>query len=231
MSSCPPAIHEILDNCWDENPNLRHSFTKIRDLLTKNLGRMGDNIIDYLIESMEKHAAALELEADNKMKMLEEEKQRSDDILSHMLPKTIAHALSHGIHPPPEVFESTTVQFSAVDGFSKLASGAKTPHNIIRILNALYTTCDFAIENYDVYKVETVKDAYMIVSGLPVRNGIRHADNIASLAFHMRRNVSLMELPVEILTDDSTKLRLRVGIHSGPCVAAIVGTRLPRYCL
>ena len=86
-SSCPPVIRDLLESCWDENPNIRPSFSKTRDLLNKQMGKVGDKIIDHLINSMEKHATSLELESDNKVKMLEEEKQRSDDILCHMLPK------------------------------------------------------------------------------------------------------------------------------------------------
>uniref|UniRef100_A0AAQ5X6S0 Guanylate cyclase domain-containing protein n=1 Tax=Amphiprion ocellaris TaxID=80972 RepID=A0AAQ5X6S0_AMPOC len=76
-------------------------------------------------------------------------------------------------------------------------------------------------------QVETIGDAYMVVSGLPERNGDRHADEIAKMALDLVaavRQVSIPHMP-------NTRLELRAGIHTGPCVAGIVGYKMPRYCL
>lgn len=67
----------------------------------------------------------------------------------------------------------------------------------------------------------------MVVSGLPQRNGIQHAGEIASLALHLLSAVLEYKIPHM----PGTQLQLRVGIHSGPCVAGVVGTAMPRYCL
>ncbi|XP_061648195.1 uncharacterized protein LOC133486672 isoform X2 [Phyllopteryx taeniolatus] len=80
-------------------------------------------------------------------------------------------------------------------------------------------------ESYE--KVETIGDAYMVVSGLPERNGDRHADEIAKMALDLVtavRQVSIPHMP-------NQRLQLRAGIHTGPCVAGIVGYKMPRYCL
>ncbi|OWA53393.1 Atrial natriuretic peptide receptor 1 [Hypsibius exemplaris] len=228
VSSCPSELHDLLERCWDESAMMRPTFPKIREALLKQMGKAGDSIIEHLIDSMEKHAAGLELEAENKMRLMVDEKKRSDDILCQMLPPSIALALTQGKHPEPETFASTTVHFSDIEGFVELIAEAKTPKDTVHILNTLYSVSDSVIEKYDVYKVETVKDAYMIVSGLPVRNGINHADNIATMALQMRREIAGMVVSNH---EHSPRLRLRVGIHSGPCVAGIIGTKMPRYCL
>lgn len=111
-------------------------------------------------------------------------------------------------------------------GFTELCAKS-TPFEVVDMLNDLYTCCDSIISNYDVYKVETIGDAYMVVSGLPIRNGDKHVGEIASLALHLLERVSKLE----IRHRKGELLQIRIGIHSGQCVAGVVGQKMPRYCL
>ncbi|KAM6045836.1 atrial natriuretic peptide receptor 2-like [Theristicus caerulescens] len=95
------------------------------------------------------------------------------------------------------------------------------------MLNNLYVCFDSRIESYDVYKVETIGDAYMVVSGLPERNGTKHADEIAKMSLDLVAAVRQVVIPHMPMG----KLQLRAGIHTGPCVAGVVGYKMPRYCL
>ena len=98
---------------------------------------------------------------------------------------------------------------------------------MVDLLNDLYTTFDSIIGNYDVYKVETIGDAYMVVSGLPKKNGIKHAGEIASMSLHLLSAIKRFK----IRHRPNDTLKLRIGIHSGTCVAGVVGLKMPRYCL
>ena len=98
---------------------------------------------------------------------------------------------------------------------------------VVNLLNDLYTLFDSIIEHYDVYKVETIGDAYMVVSGLPNRNGIMHAGEIASMSLNLLEALN----DFKIRHRENETIKLRIGIHSGSCVAGVVGLKMPRYCL
>ena len=76
------------------------------------------------------------------------------------------------------------------------------------------------------YKVETIGDAYMVVSGLPQPNQ-NHACEIARMALALLDSVETFKIPHL----PEKKLELRIGLHTGPCVAGVVGLKMPRYCL
>ena len=125
----------------------------------------------------------------------------------------------------PESYGSVTIAFTDIVGFTQI-SASSTPLQVVDLLNDLYSCFDSIIENYDVYKIETIGDAYMVVSGLPLRTS-KHAGNIASMALHLLSEIQTFE----IRHRPGERLNLRIGIHSGPCVAGVVGHKMPRYCL
>lgn len=105
---------------------------------------------------------------------------------------------------------------------------------IVNLLNQVYTTFDILTDpkkNPNVYKVETVGDKYMAVSGLP-EPCVDHARCIAHLALdimELSRTITLT--PGCDLLSGSREVRITIGIHSGEVVTGVIGKRMPRYCL
>ncbi|CAK9253436.1 unnamed protein product, partial [Sphagnum jensenii] len=175
---------------------------------------------------MEKYANNLEEIVEERTSQLVEEKKKTEALLDRMLPKSVASQLMRGEFVIPEAFDAVTIFFSDIVGFTSM-SATSTPMEVVSFLNDLYTLFDSIIRNYDVYKVETIGDAYMVVSGLPIRNGDLHSREIASMALELLESVKTFRIrhrPEQIL-------QLRIGIHTGPVVTGVVGTTMPRYCL
>ncbi|KAK3100996.1 hypothetical protein FSP39_000087 [Pinctada imbricata] len=185
-----------------------------------------NNIMDNLIRRMEQYANNLESVVEERTKAYIEEKRRAETLLYRMLPKSVAESLQNGKDIDPEVFESVTIYFSDIVGFTALAAQS-SPLEVVTLLNDLYTCFDATINNFDVYKVETIGDSYMVASGLPKRNGTLHAKHIADMALAILKEVfafKIRHLPEE-------NLKVRIGLHSGTVVAGVVGLTMPRYCL
>lgn len=175
---------------------------------------------------MEQYANNLEGLVEERTQDYLEEKKKCEELLYQLLPRSVAAQLILGKPVVAEVFEQVTIYFSDIVGFTAI-SAASTPMQVVDLLNDLYTCFDSIVGHYDVYKVETIGDAYMVVSGLPVRNGNRHAREIARTALALLDNV----YKFRIRHRPDEQLRLRIGLHSGSCVAGVVGLKMPRYCL
>jgi class 3 adenylate cyclase len=111
-----------------------------------------------------------------------------------------------------------------VVGFTKISAGVE-PIHVVRMLNQLYTVMDYCASLFPLYKVETIGDAYMVVGGLPHPDA-DHAQHVADFAVLVRSAVAVVQSPL-----DGSPLRIRIGIHSGPVMAGVVGNLMPRYCL
>lgn len=218
---------ELMRRCWAEDPTERPDFAHLKGAIRRlNKGQASSNILDNLLSRMEQYANNLESLVSERTQDYLEEKKKCEELLYQLLPKSVASQLINGQSVVAETFEQVTIYFSDIVGFTAL-SASSTPMQVVDLLNDLYTCFDSIVENYDVYKVETIGDAYMVVSGLPERNGTRHACEVARMSLALRDAVSRFR----IRHRPQDQLKLRIGLHSGPCVAGVVGLKMPRYCL
>jgi len=221
----PEYILTLMQECWAEDPDIRPDFTTIRNRIKPMRQGMKNNIMDQMVEMLEKYSNNLEDLVMERTRQLCVEKQKTEDLLHRMLPPSVARKLTEGIGVEPETFNQCTIYFSDIVGFTAMCSES-TPLQVVNFLNELYSKFDEIIQGFDVYKVETIGDAYMVVSGLPERTPY-HAGNIASLSIELLgavKNFRISHRP-------SDTLQLRIGMHSGPVVAGVVGLAMPRYCL
>ncbi|XP_053375519.1 atrial natriuretic peptide receptor 2-like isoform X2 [Mercenaria mercenaria] len=216
----------VMTCCWQECPQLRPDMHSLLKILIDINGKRKINIMDNMIKMLEAYSNNLEELVANRTEELDQEKQKTDRLLYQMLPPLAAEQLKRGEHVVPETFSEVSIFFSDIVGFTSL-SGASTPLQVIDLLNDLYTTFDEIIGRHDVYKVETIGDAYMVSSGIPRRNGKRHSGEIANMALDLLSAVTSFR----IRHIPEAKLQLRIGLHTGHCAAGVVGLTMPRYCL
>ncbi|KAG8185844.1 hypothetical protein JTE90_004386 [Oedothorax gibbosus] len=160
------------------------------------------------------------------MRKLDIEMKRTDELLYQMIPKQVADRLRRGEAAVDtcQYFECVTVLFSDVVSFTEICSRI-APMEVVSMLNCMYSLFDQLTEKHNVYKVETIGDAYMVVSGAPDQEECQ-ADKVCHMALDMVDVIGGLKDP-----STGESLKIRVGIHSGAVVAGVVGLKMPRYCL
>ncbi|KAM6159424.1 guanylate cyclase D-like [Rhynchocyon petersi] len=222
----PLECIQLMEQCWAEAPEDRPSLDQIYNQFKSiNQGKK-TSVADSMLRMLEKYSQNLEDLIQERTEELELERQKTERLLSQMLPLSVAESLKMGTTVEPEYFDQVTIYFSDLVGFTTI-SALSEPIEVVGLLNDLYTLFDAVLGSHDVYKVETIGDAYMVASGLPHRNGRRHAAEIANMALDILSsagNFRMKHAP-------DVPIHIRVGLHSGPCVAGVVGLTMPRYCL
>ncbi|EGD78967.1 guanylate cyclase [Salpingoeca rosetta] len=187
---------------------------------------------EYLYGSMFQSASAKNsnevdkklAELDQSMAEVQHKKKEIDSLLHSILPPTVAGSLARGEIPPAERYQHVTVLFSDIAGFTNISSDVPATE-VMDMLHELFLKFDDLADKHGCYKVETIGDAYMVAAGCPEKCE-DHALRVARLAIDMVRTAQSVLSPL-----DGEPIRIRVGLHSGPLMAGVVGRARPRYCL
>uniref|UniRef100_A0AAQ6ANK7 Guanylate cyclase n=1 Tax=Amphiprion ocellaris TaxID=80972 RepID=A0AAQ6ANK7_AMPOC len=223
-------VYMLIKSCWDEDPEKRPDFKKVENCLGKIISKIhnqdNESYMDNMIRRLQMYSRNLEHLVEERTALYKAERDRADRLNFMLLPGPVVKSLKETGVVEPELYDEVTIYFSDIVGFTTLCHYS-TPMEVVDMLNDIYKGFDSIVDNHDVYKVETIGDAYMVASGLPRRNGNRHAVDICRMALNILAfmgTFQLRHLP-------GIPVWIRIGVHSGPCAAGVVGIKMPRYCL
>jgi len=167
------------------------------------------------------HAKVLEA----KNKIIKEEKERSEELLLNILPRAIAKELKEEGQAKAKHYEKVTVLFADFKNFSEI-SKLMTPEVLINELDYCFKNFDFITSNLHLEKIKTIGDCYMCAGGLPSPND-DHPERVIQAALEMQS--FLDELKREKIEKGVPYFEARIGIHTGPIIAGVVGLKKFAY--
>jgi adenylate cyclase len=157
--------------------------------------------------------------------LIEVEKQRSDQLLLNILPHEVAEELKVKGSAEAKHFDEVSVMFTDFKGFTQI-SEKLTPVELVEEINNCFKAFDTIISKYNIEKIKTIGDAYMCAGGLPVKSAT-HAIDVVNAALEIQQFMHQHRQQREQANKEV--FELRIGIHTGPVVAGIVGLKKFAY--
>ncbi len=154
------------------------------------------------------------------LELLRVEQKKSKNLLQNVLPKEIAAILKDKNETIAEHYDSVSILFADIVGFTTL-SNEMSPTEMVDLLNEVFSRFDALVTKYNLEKIRTIGDNYMVVSGAP-RPRPDHAQTLARLALDMRAYV-------EECQRNGRRLSFRIGIGSGPVIGGVIGRQKFHY--
>jgi class 3 adenylate cyclase/Tfp pilus assembly protein PilF len=152
-------------------------------------------------------------------------RKRSDELLLNILPEEVAEELKAKGEAEAKQIDEVTVLFTDFKGFTAL-SETLSPKELVRDLNECFSAFDRIMQKYGIEKIKTIGDAYMAAGGLPVPNST-HAVDVVKAAIEIRE--FMLDGKAKKIAQQLPYFEIRIGIHTGPVVAGIVGVKKFAY--
>ncbi|MBZ8181758.1 hypothetical protein G3T18_16950 [Oscillatoria salina IIICB1] len=151
------------------------------------------------------------------------QREKSEQLLLNILPEIIAEQLKQGKSYIADGFAETTILFADLVGFTQI-SAQISPVQLVNLLNEIFSLFDRLTENYNLEKIKTIGDAYMVVGGLPTPRS-DHAEAVAEMAIAMQAEIA------QFNARHNFNLSIRIGINTGQVVAGVIGKKKFSYDL
>ena len=152
------------------------------------------------------------------------QQDQTERLLLNVLPKPIAERLKQSQETIAENFEEATVLFADLVNFTHIAS-TLSPIELVNLLNQIFSTFDHLSDQYSLEKIKTIGDAYMVVGGVPKQRA-DHAQAIAAMALDMQTELARFNARLDRHSSATgSALTMRIGIHSGPVIAGVIGIK------
>lgn len=155
------------------------------------------------------------------MNLLTLEREKSESLLLNILPKQIADILKKEERVIADHYDGASILFADLVGFTPM-SAQMTPTEMIEMLNQIYSHIDSLAEKYDVEKIRTIGDNYMVASGVPSTRP-DHAQALANMA------LDILAYTKKLPTQNGHAISFRIGINSGPLIAGVIGQKKFHY--
>lgn len=202
-----------------------HLETRINDQRNDELGRLSV-AIDGMTTQLAGALAATEKklsETEAFAETITEQKEHSEKLLHNILPVLIADRLKKGEAQIAETFPEVTVLFADIVGFTQMST-TMAPRQLVNMLNDIFGRFDELAEQFNLEKIKTIGDCYMVVGGVPDRSPT-HCQQVAEFA------LAAIDAIGKYSRDNGYDLHIRVGVHTGTVVAGVVGKRKYSYDL
>ena len=158
-------------------------------------------------------------------KILDSQKAEIENLLLNILPAEVANELQRTGSATPRFYEKASVLFTDIKGFSKLAD-EMTPQQVVSELNESFIAFDDIIQKYNLEKIKTIGDSYMCAGGVPKEDD-QHVENIIKASLDMQQYIKMRNNERALL--NLLPWDIRIGIHTGPVVAGVVGRKKYAY--
>jgi class 3 adenylate cyclase len=156
---------------------------------------------------------------------IEQERERADALLRNILPEKTAAELKINNAVKPQRYESVTVLFSDFKGFTTVAE-LLSPEELVQELDECFRCFDSIVDKYGLEKIKTIGDAYMCAGGLPEPSETHALDTVRA-ALEMQRE--MQRIIQSKISEGKPYFEMRIGVHTGPVVAGVVGFRKFAY--
>ncbi len=160
-----------------------------------------------------------------KNRQIEQERERADALLRNILPEKTAAELKLNNAVKPQRYESVTVLFSDFKGFTTVAE-LLSPEELVQELDECFRCFDSIVDKYGLEKIKTIGDAYMCAGGLPEPSETHALDTVMA-ALEMQQ--AMQKIIQKKIGEGKPYFEMRIGVHTGPVVAGVVGFRKFAY--